>query len=534
MTVNGDGLAGDGPGSEGPGSDGPGSEALGSDGRATDPMGFGGPRRSITIEHYLALFEPRGVVVAGASGHPGKFGFVALHNILANGFAGKVWATNRERIEVLGVQTVAGLDEVPAGEADLLFVCTPASTNPQLLRTAAEKGIRAAFIASAGFAEAGPQGQRAQDELVELADRLGMLIVGPNGQGLVSTPSSLCAQIVAPFPPAGRIAIASQSGNLLSSFMNYASRAGIGVSRAVSAGNAAQVGVIDMLEFFADDPATDVALAYVEGVADGRGFYERLRAITDRIPVVIVKGGASDLGRRAAASHTGSLASNDRVFEGMCRQAGAIRARTVEEAYEVAATLSTQPLPKGPNVAVVTTAGGWGVVTADAIAAADLTLMELPDDLRASLDGLLPSRWSRSNPIDLAGGETKDTIPDVLAAVAAHPAVDAVILLGMGIQSNQGEMERTGRFYPGHGLDRIVDFHDRQDRRYAQAAAELSSRHGKPILVASELAATAPDNAAVQGVASSGRYCYPSSNRAVVALAHVTRYARWRSARHGR
>lgn len=480
------------------------------------------------MEQFLALFEPRGVVVAGASSHPGKFGFVALQNILANGYRGKVFATNRERIEVLGIQTVADVDEIPDGQADLLFVCTPASTNPRLLEVAAAKGIRAAFISSAGYAEADEQGRKAQDALVALADRLGMLVVGPNGQGLVSTPASLCAQIVAPYPPAGRIGIASQSGNIASSLMNYATLSGIGISRTVSLGNAAQIGVIDVLEFFADDPATDVALAYVEGVADGRGFYERLRAVTERIPVVLVKGGASDLGTRAAASHTGSLASNDRVFDGMCRQAGAIRARTVEEAYEVAATLATQPLPKGPNVAVVTTAGGWGVLTADAIAAAGLNLIELPDDLRSSLDAMLPPRWSRSNPIDLAGGETKDTIPDVLSAVAAHPAIDAVVLLGMGIQSNQAALERRGPFYPEHGLDRIVDFHERQDRRYAQAAADLSQAHGKPILLATELALTAPENPAVLATREAGRYCYPSSNRAVAALAHAERYARRR------
>lgn len=480
------------------------------------------------MEQFLALFEPRGVVVAGASSHPGKFGFVVLHNILANGYEGKVWATNRERIPVLGIQTVADLDEVPAGEVDLLFVCTPASSNPRLLEVAASKGIRAAFISSAGYAEADDDGRRAQEALVELADRLGILIAGPNGQGLVSTPAKLCAQIVAPYPPAGRIGIASQSGNIASSLMNFATRSGIGISRTVSLGNAAQIGVIDVLEFFADDPATDVALAYVEGVADGRGFYERLRAVTERIPVVLVKGGASDLGTRAAASHTGSLASNDRVFDGMCRQAGAIRARTVEEAYEVAATFASQPLPKGPNVAVVTTAGGWGVLTADAIAAAGLNLVELPDDLRATLDTMLPPRWSRSNPIDLAGGETKDTIPDVLAAVANHPAIDAVLLLGTGIQSNQATLERRGPYYPENGLERIVDFHERQDRRYAQAAADLSATYDKPIMVATELASTAPDNPVVRATTEAGRYCYPSPNRAVAALAFAERDARRR------
>src|SRR4051794_40263454 len=161
------------------------------------------------------------------------------------------------------------------------------------------------------------------------------------------------------------------------------------------------------------------------------------------MPLVFLRGGATAGGQRAAASHTGSLASDDRVFDGACRQAGVVRAATIEEAYEAAATFATQPLPQGPNICVVSTAGGWGVVTADAISRTrQLQLMPLPDDLRLELDQHLPPRWSRNNPVDMAGGETKDTVPTVLEVVARHAAVHAVIFLGMGIQGNQGRMEK--------------------------------------------------------------------------------------------
>lgn len=483
-------------------------------------------------EHFAALFDPKGVIVAGASTHPGKFGFVALHNILAAGYRGRVFATNLDATPVLGVDTVAAVDDLPDGEADLVFVCTPAKTNIELLQACARKGVRAAFVTSAGYGEAGADGKVAQDELVRVAADLGILLAGPNGQGVVSTPSSLCAQIVAPYPPAGSIGIASQSGNFVSSFMNYARHYGVGVSRAVSAGNATAVGVADYLEFYADDPATNVGLAYVEGLADGRGFLERLRGVVDRMPVVLVKGGASEVGARAAASHTGSLATNDRVFDGACRQAGVVRAGTIEEAYDLAATFATQPLPRGPRVAVVTTAGGWGVVTSDAVASAPaLELLPLPDDLRAALDQELPPRWSRNNPIDLAGGETKDTIPKVLELVASHPEVDSVVFLGMGIQGNQGRMEAEGPFYPEHGLERIVAYHERQDRRFTQTAAELSRSLGKPILTATELAIADRDNPAVAGCRDAGVLCYASANRAVTALSHLWRHARWRQRR---
>ena len=328
-------------------------------------------------------------------------------------------------------------------------------------------GSRAAFVTSAGYGEAGERGRAAEAELVALADELGILLAGPNGQGVVSTPARLCAQIVAPYPPPGRIGIASQSGNFVSSFQNLARAAGVGVSRAVSAGNAAALGVPDFLEYYAADPETRVALAYVEGVGEGRAFFERVRAVAATQPVVLLKGGVTAGGQRAAASHTGALASDDRVFDGMCRQAGVTRAETVDEAFEAAATFATQPLPRGPRVAVVTTAGGWGVVTADAIARSELELVALPDDLRAAIDDRLPPRWSRNNPIDLAGGETRDTVPEVLELTARHPDVDAVIYLGVGIQSNEARLMREGRFWPDTGLERIVAYHERQDARFA-------------------------------------------------------------------
>jgi acetyltransferase len=483
-------------------------------------------RARYTDSQFRALFEPKGVLVTGASTHPGKFGFVSLHNILASGYAGGVFGTNLQGEEVLGIKTVADIAALPDNAIDLVFVCTPASANPDLLRACAAKGVKAAFLTSAGYGEAGDEGRVLEAELVALADELGILLAGPNGQGVVSTPAKLCAQIVAPNPPAGAIAVASQSGNFVSSFMNYARSAGVGISRAVSAGNAAALGVAELIEWYATDEETRVSLAYVEGIHDGAGLMSRLAEVTKKKPVVLVKGGATDKGARAAASHTGALAANDSIFDGACKAAGISRATTVEEAYEAAATFATQPLPKGPNIVILTTAGGWGVVTSDAIARDGLLqLMALPEDLRAQIDTKLPPRWSKNNPVDCAGGETRDTIPEVMEMIASHPAVDAVIYLGLGIQANQARLMREGHFYPGEGLERIVEYHERQDSRFAQAAHDLSLSTGKPILVATELAVADTDNAGVRTVHETGRLCYASGNRAVTALGHLYRYA---------
>ncbi|NDH75899.1 MAG: hypothetical protein EBY52_03970 [Actinobacteria bacterium] len=311
---------------------------------------------------------------------------------------------------------------------------------------------RAAFCAAGGYREAGPEGVEMEQRLIALCDELGIALAGPNGQGVVSTPSNMCAQIVAPFAPAGKIAIASQSGNFVSSFLNLANHTGVGVSRAVAAGNASVLGIADYVEYFTDDPETAVSLVYIESVDDGREMFERLAPLAARKPIVVVKGGASAAGARAAASHTGALASDDAVFDGMCRQAGLIRARDVEEAFEAAATFATQPLPDGDRVVVVTTVGGWGVAAVDAMADTRLDPAALPDDLM-------------------------------------------------------------------------------EDTRYAEAAAEISTATGTPIMVATELANAGPDNPAPATLHALGRLCHASAGRAVRSLHHLAGYSAWRRTR---
>ena len=477
------------------------------------------------------LFEPRGIIITGVSNHPGKFGFVALHNLLTAGYRGEIFAIGREPGEVLGRNVLGSIDEVPVGRADMVFICTPPPLNEGLLRTAAAKGAKAAFVAAAGYREAGADGVEAERSLVALADELEVVLAGPNGQGVVSTPSSMCAQIVAPYAPAGNLAVVSQSGNFVSSLLNMAHLSGVGISRAISAGNAAQLEITDYLEWFASDPETAVSLVYMESVDDGRAMFERLRAISATKPIVVVKGGASTTGARAAASHTGALATDDAVFDGMCLQAGLIRARDLEEGFEAAATFATQPLPAGNRVVVVTTVGGWGVAAVDAMAGTLLDPTPLPEDLKAEIDKLLPPRWSKNNPIDMAGGETRDTVPKILEMVAAHTEVDAVLFLGLGIQSNTAAMMRRGPFFPDHGLRRIVNFHETQDARYAEAAAAIAKRTNTPVLVATELTNTRPETPGPATMRAAGLMCHASAARAIRSLDLLVRHARWRCAR---
>jgi acetyltransferase len=485
---------------------------------------------SATLDRLRPLFHPKGIILTGVSSHPGKFGAVAYHNLLRFGFKGELFPIHREGVEILGRPTYRRVSDVAPGRADLAFVCTPSAVNEDLLRECVRVGVRAAFVASGGYGETGDEGQRLERRLVALAKDLGVVVAGPNGQGVISTAVSMCAQIAPPYPPSGPISMASQSGNIGASFMNYGVLTEVGFSKGVSCGNSAQLELADYLEYFGEDPDTLVSLAYLEGVENGRRFLDVARAHSARKPLVVLRGGSTERGKYAATSHTGALASDDRIFAGVCRQAGIARAATVEEAYELAATFARQPLPRGPRTLVFTVAGGWGVLTADACIEAGLDLIPLPDDLRKRIDKMVPARWSGGNPIDLAGGETRDTIPELLDLMAAHSEVDAIVYLGIGIQAAQGHAFKSGPFYPGHGLDRMAEFHATQDRRYALAAAQASERHRKPILIASDLVYTdrAYGNAGPLGVKESGRIAYPSGHRAVRALSHMARYARYR------
>ena len=245
----------------------------------------------IENQNLKSLFDPKGVVVVGASTHPGKFGFVALHNIINSGFSGPIYATNRERVSLLGIETVQHIRDIPPQTVDFAMICIPSESVTEALGELSKIGVKAAFIASGGYGETGAEGIQAEIELSRLSKELDIAIAGPNGQGFVSTPSDLCSQIVAPYPPKGGIAIASQSGNLLSTFMNLARQYNIGISRGISTGNQTCIKTSDYIRYFAKDSKTSVIVSYVEGVPDGRDFFNAVKDATKLKPVILIRGG---------------------------------------------------------------------------------------------------------------------------------------------------------------------------------------------------------------------------------------------------
>ena len=471
------------------------------------------------------LFDPKGVCVVGASTHPGKFGFVVLHNLLASGYTGRTIAIGKGATSYLGVETYADVTEMPHGAVDVAFICTPRDANEAILGALADKGVTAAFVTTAGYRETDEDGARAEERLVDLAIQRGVTIAGPNGQGLVSTPSNLCLQIVGPYPPRGSIGIASQSGNFVSSLMNMARASGVGISRALSIGNAPHVGIPEVLSFLSHDSNTAVAICYLEDVGRASDLLRVAREMVHTKPVVVVKGGTTSQGAQAASSHTGSLAGNSAAFLGACEQYGITTCRSIDEAFDAASLMASLPSPHGGRVAVLTTVGGWGVAVADCIGSSSvLSLAALGPDMIAEIGSLLPARWSRGNPIDCAGGETRETVATIMRILVESPEVDSVVFLGMGIQSNQARLMREGRFYPDHGLDRIVSFHEGQDVKYASAAVDLSLEYSKPIIVVTELGSADRDNPGVAEMRRRGVPCFSSARSAVTALEHATKW----------
>jgi len=477
------------------------------------------------------LFNPKGVAVVGVSSHPGRFGSVALHNILRYGYQGNIFPVNRDGAKVFGIQSFTDIDEIPEGQADLAFIATPPKNNEEILKKAHAKGIKAAFIAAGGYSESDELGTQLENQLVKTANELNMTIAGPNGQGIISTGAELCAQIAAPYPPAGKISLVSQSGNVLSSLMNHAIRTGVGVNKAISAGNSAQTKITDYLNYFASDKSTDVVVAYLEGIDNGQEFINVVNNFTKKKPLILIKGGVASEGIKAASSHTGSMATDNKVFQGICNQYGIIQAPSIGEGFDWAATFATQPMLNGSKTVIFTTAGGWGVLAADAISKTDLELIDLPKEIIESINELVPSRWSKSNPIDLAGGETRDTIPQVMDIVASHSDVDAIIHLGIGIQSAQAHAFQSGKYFDDKELEleRLVDFHQKQDARYAVAAVESSNKYNIPILSATELVNSDRHygNPGPTTIKENGKVCYASAHRAVKALEIMDQYSKY-------
>ena len=374
------------------------------------------------------FFEPRSLAVIGASARRGTIGGELFRNVLAADFAGAAYPVNREGAPVGGVPAYADIAAVPE-QVDLVVICLPGAAVLDAARAALATGTKALCVISAGFAEIGEEGRARQAELLALVRAHGARLVGPNCLGITSAPVRLNATFARRSMPSGRLAFSSQSGALGLALLEQADVRGLGLSSFVSIGNKADVSSNDLLEYWEDDEASDAVLLYLESFGNPRKFARVASRVARVKPILAMRSGTSGAGARAASSHTAALAGSDRAVDALFWQSGVLRARTLEELLDAAVLVSTQPSPRGNRVAVLTNAGGLGILCADACEAVALELPALADDTVARLRKLIPAEASTANPIDILGSATEATFEAVLPPLLADPGIDAVICI---------------------------------------------------------------------------------------------------------
>lgn len=376
------------------------------------------------------LLRPRTVAVVGASNRRGTIGGELFLNLLRNEFNGPVYPVNARASTVHSVHawpTIAALPE----RVDLAIIAVPAAVVEAVMLDCAEGGVRAVVVISAGFREVGPAGARAERRLLDIARAHGMRMVGPNCLGLVSTAPEvrLDATFAPTFPPAGTVAVASQSGALGAAMLDYAAELGVGVSDFVSLGNNADVAGADLLDWWEQDERTRVILLYLESFGDAQHFAASARRVNRKKPIVAVKSGRSRRGLQATSSHTGSLAGSDRAVEALVRATGIIRVDTVEALFDMAAFLAHQPLPRGRRVAILTNAGGPGILATDACARWGLAVEDLSAETVTGLQSFLPPEASFRNPVDMIASASPEAYEQATRLVLADERIDALIAL---------------------------------------------------------------------------------------------------------
>ncbi|TMK47620.1 MAG: GNAT family N-acetyltransferase [Actinobacteria bacterium] len=377
------------------------------------------------------FLSPRSVAVVGASRDRTSIGGQLFHNLLTEEFHGPVYPVNPKADVVHGVPAYPAIEKVP-GPVDVAFIVVPAAFVLQVARECGEKGVRGLVVISSGFAEVGGDGPARQRELVEVCRAYGMRIIGPNCMGIVNTDPQvrLNGTFASIFPPPGRVGFLSQSGALGLAVMQHAVELGLGLSSFVSVGNKADISGNDLVAYWGEDERTDVILLYLESFGNPRRFARLAREVGRRKPIVAVKSGRSAAGARAAASHTGALlAASDVTVDALFRQAGVIRTDTLEQMFDVAELLANQPAPKGDRVAIVTNAGGLGILCADTCDANGLTVPPLSETTKGKLREFLPPEASVENPVDMIASASDEDYGRAIRTVAGDPDVDAMIVI---------------------------------------------------------------------------------------------------------
>ncbi len=448
------------------------------------------------------FFRPRGIAVIGASRRPGTIGWQIVDNLLRHGFQGAIFPVNPSARVVHSIPAWRSVREIP-GEVDLAVVAVPKDAVLDVVEECGVRGIPAVVVISAGFRESGEAGAARERALVTRVRALGMRLVGPNCMGVLNTdPAHAMNATFAPtMPPAGTVSFLSQSGALGVTILDYAAEYGIGIRHFISVGNKPDVSGNDLLEFWEGDPGTRVILMYLETFGNPRHFTRIARRVARKKPIIVVKSGRSVAGARAASSHTGSLAGKDSAAEALLAQCGVLRANSVEELFDLSMAFGSLPLPRGNRVAIVTNAGGPGIILADSCEAEGLQVAEFSTETQERLRRIVPEEASVRNPVDMIASATPEAYRQALEIALQDPGVDAAI----------------AAFVPPLGV--------RQTDAATAIVQAARTRPDRPILAVLMGREGLPAGRAELRAAGIPAYIFPES--ATRALGAMNRHARW-------
>jgi len=378
------------------------------------------------------IFNPRSIAVIGASDKEGSVGHTLMKNLTQQGYRGEVYPVNIRKDEILGIRAYKSLDQIPK-TVDLAIIATPAKTVPNILEQCGKAGILGVIIISAGFKEIGAEGKALEDKILEIKMKHNLRIIGPNCLGIIRAKNNLNATFTTLLPKAGSIAFVSQSGAVGGAILDWAIQKNIGFSNFVSIGSMIDVDFGDLIDYFGTDLETRSILMYIEGITDARRFMSAARHFARTKPIVVIKAGKFSESAKAAASHTGSLTGEDMVYEAAFKRVGLVRVDEVEELFYSTEVLSMQPLPKGPNLVIITNAGGLGIMATDTLMARHGRLARLSQKTMEKLNNTLPHYWSKGNPIDVLGDAKADRYKAVVEACLNDENVDGLLIINIAV-----------------------------------------------------------------------------------------------------
>ena len=383
------------------------------------------PSQKEILKSMKRIMNPKSVAVIGASAEDGKIGNSVMKNLINGGYKGDIYPINPRADEVLGYKCYKSVKDIP-GTVDVAVFAIPAVFVKGALEEVGQKKIPGAVMIPSGFAETGEV--ELQEEMLAVARKYNVRVMGPNIYGFYYTPQNLCATFCTPYDVKGKVALSSQSGGVGMSIIGFSRSTKMGVSAIVGLGNKSDLDEDDLLTYFEQDPNTQVMAMHLEDLKDGRAFAEVAHRVSKEKPVIVLKAGRTAMGARAAASHTGALAGNDKIYEDVLKQSGVIRARTLNDMLQFARGLPKLPTPKGENVVIITGAGGSGVLLSDACVDNDLKLMRMPKDLDAAFREFIPPFGAAGNPVDITGGEPPSTYANTIKLGLEDDRIHALIL----------------------------------------------------------------------------------------------------------